>query len=110
MDLAVKTIVKLLLTFIAMMLLLSTMVFYIVSVQAREVMYSTIENIEQNGYDPAQIDRLAQKTNTTINVMPIDVGEDYYKYDVTVGYNHIFAFINFNKKMTITGSTRKVQY
>lgn len=110
MDLSVKTIFSCFFTFIATMLILSMMIFYVGSTQAREVMYSVVENIEEYGYDAAFIDEYARKTNTNINVTPINIDDDSYKYQVSVSYDHTFAFINLDEQIAVSAVTRKVQY
>lgn len=110
MDLSVKSIFSVLFTFIAMMLILSVFTFYCVSTNARETLYSTIENIEQYGYQSEIIDQVAHNTNTTINVTPVETNDELNRYEVSVSFHHVFAFVNVDKQITYTGITRAVDF
>ena len=109
MDQPVKTLGTLFFTFVGMILLVTCIAFYCVSAQARSTMYSTIEYVEIYGYNADAIDEFANKTNTTIQVTPIEV-DDGHRYQIEVSFHHIFAFFNYDKEITYSGTTRVVEY
>lgn len=109
MNSAVKTIGALILSFVAILLLISCLSFYLLSAHARSTMYSTIENVEIFGYDKSTIDDYAKKTKTSIQVTPIDTDEGY-RYQVLVSFHHSFAFLNNDRQYTYSGITRVVDY
>lgn len=109
MDETVKSLGSLLFTFIGMILLVTCIAFYCISAHARSTMYSAIEYVEIYGYDADAIDEFANKTNTAIQVTPIAV-DDGFRYQIEVSFHHIFAFLNYDKEMTYSGTTRVVEY
>lgn len=109
MDQSIKTIGSLIFSFVAILLLISCLSFYLLSAHARSTMYSTIENVEIFGYDKNTIDEYARKTNTSIQVTPIDT-EEGYRYQILVSFHHSFAFLNNDRQFTYSGITRVVDY
>lgn len=109
MDHSIKTIGTLIFSFVAMLLLISCLSFYLLSAHARTTMYATIENVEIYGYDQAVIDDYAKQTNTSIQVTPITTDEGY-RYKVLVSFHHSFAFLNNDRQYTCSGITRVVEY
>jgi len=109
MDHSIKTIGTLILSFVAILLLVSCLSFYLLSAHARTVMYSTIENVEIFGYNKNEIDDYARKTKTSIQVTPIDT-EEGFRYQILVSFHHSFAFLNNDRQFTYSGITRVVEY
>ena len=109
MDHSIKTIGTLIFSFVAMLLFISCLSFYMLSAHARSTMYSTIENLEIFGYDKTTIDNYAKDTNTSIQVTPIE-NEEGYRYQVLVSFHHSFAFLNNDRQYTYSGITRVVDY
>ena len=109
MDHSIKTIGTLIFTFVAMLLFISCISFYMLSAHARSTMYSTIENVEIFGYDKVEIDNFARETNTSIQVTPLETDEGY-RYQVLVSFRHSFAFLNNDRQFTYSGITRVVDY
>ena len=72
-------------------------------------MYGAVEHVEINGLDADAIDNFAKETNTTIQVTPIEVN-DGFRYQIEVSFHHIFAFLNYDKEITYSGTTRVVEY
>lgn len=109
MDHSIKTIGTLIFSFVAMLLFISCLSFYMLSAHARSTMYSTIENVEIFGYDKATIDNFAKDTKTSIQVTPLETDEGY-RYQVLVSFHHSFAFLNNDRQFTYSGITRVVDY
>ena len=112
-DLSVKEIFSVLFAGIAVVLLISVMMFDLVSTKVMEVQYAAIAEIEENGYvgNESAIDDLAQRSHTTINVTEVSsIDDEKFRYNVTVGANYTFAFINFPYHIEKSGTTRYVSY
>ena len=114
MDQPIKTLTTLIVTFICAFFLLSILTFGIVSNNARTVLYTVEDFIEINGYDQEVIQNYAEKTNTQIEVTPINEGVyangGMNRFKVQVSFKHFLAWINFEPRVTYTAITRGVEY
>lgn len=109
MDTPVKTMQGLILGFLGVLIFVSIITFTVRSSVATQVLYESIKDIEENGYVDERIDTLAQKTNTSIGVVPVTTSEGNC-YKVTVSFRHIFAIVNIDRNITRQATTRIVEY
>jgi len=93
------------------LLFTSCISFFLVATHARSVLYSVTQYVEIFGNNTTTINEYAQKTNTIINVTPIDIEPvSGYRYQVDVSFNHIMALLNFDKEITYSSMTRIIDY
>ena len=117
MDQSAKTLGQMILLFIAIFLILSIIVFYFVSANAREAAYAIVEYIEIRGFDEVAqrtIEEYADSSNIVCSVTPAGEGihdaGDKMRYRVDVSFEHVFSVLNFGRTTTYTLYTRAVEY
>ncbi len=109
MDTPVKALVQMTVGFIGLLLLLSCLTLFIAYNRATDTMYGVIQDIEIYGNDPARIAAYAQNSNTTIDVQP-QASEYGQRWQVTVSFSHVFAWLKNRQQLSVTGISRAVEY
>jgi len=109
MDTPVKALVNMTLAFIGLLLLLSCLTFFMAYDNATTAMYGVIQDLEIYGNDPERVAAYAKRYNTVIDVQPVKSSYGS-RFSVTVSYDHVFAWLKWNRRLYVTATTRAVEF
>jgi len=83
--------------------------------KARDSLYTIVDFLETIGYNKTIIDQYAKDNHIEVNVVVCEENDSFFvenkvKYKVDVGFSHLFSWVNFKPKVTISAYTRAVEY
>ena len=119
MDEPVDMLVKLVLLFSGIFLLISCLTFYMNCVNARNTLNAVVEYIEVNPtevFDATLVNDYCADKNvacawtTGSSDIGVEGNAGLNRYEVSVSFNHWFAWISLNRSITFTALTRIVDY